>query len=87
MLDGGEVVEALFYEQADDPVGVENKVATLGIFAADNANEGALEGVHQPTKTGKSSREQGKELRGLWQDVDSVTVNVGRDSRCGLLAL
>jgi hypothetical protein len=37
VLDGGEVVEALLYQETDDPVGVEDEVPALGGFVADDA--------------------------------------------------
>ncbi len=36
MLNGGEVVEALLDQQADDSVGVEDEVSTLRLLVADN---------------------------------------------------
>jgi hypothetical protein len=37
VLDGGKVVEALLYEETDDPVGVEDEISTLGVLVADDA--------------------------------------------------
>jgi hypothetical protein len=36
VLNGGEVVEALFHQQTDDPVGVEDEVSALGLLVTDD---------------------------------------------------
>lgn len=37
VLDGGEVVEALLYEETDDSVGVEDEVSTVCVYISDFA--------------------------------------------------
>lgn len=88
MLNRGEVVEALLYEEPDDPVGVKDEVSALSVLVADDS-AGVLTPptAHWWAKKGKYSREQRNELRRLREDGDGVKFHPGRDYRRGLLAL
>jgi hypothetical protein len=52
VLNGGEVVKAFLYQETDDPVGVEDEVASLGILIA-NDPTGILDSMHQLGQIGE----------------------------------
>lgn len=80
------MVETLLYQQADDPVGIEDEVSALRLLVADDPG-GTSEGIHQLSQEGNHSREQRDQLGRLREDGDGVKLNPGRDDRRGLLAL
>lgn len=84
MLDGGEVVEALLYEEADDPVGVEDEVSALRVLVADDST-GASEPMRRLARKGNYSREQRDQLGRLREDGDGFTFHTRRDHRSWLL--
>jgi hypothetical protein len=82
------VVEALFNEESNDAVGVEDEVCSFGVLISDHSNrESARQSQKQPHVTPCNPRQKSNELGRLRQCVHILKWDLRGNCSCRLLLL